>query len=72
MSRVSAGTMRREDSAQACQSIETTESIAKLAKDSIDLGEKLGLLVIGKKEVAIKNLVSSLQNKRKARINSRR
>ena len=72
LSRVSAGSMSREGSFQASKSPETTESIAKLAKESIEVGEMLGIKVIGKKEAAVKNLVSSLKNGRKALINSRR
>ena len=72
MSRVSADNISREGSFQASKSLETTESIAKLAIESIEVGEMLGIKVIGRKEVAIKNLASSLKNERKARINSRR
>ena len=72
LSRVSADSMSRESSFQASKSPKTTKSIAKLAKESIEVGEILGIKVIGKKEVAIKNLISSLKNERKARINSRR
>uniref|UniRef100_A0A7C9CUQ8 Uncharacterized protein n=1 Tax=Opuntia streptacantha TaxID=393608 RepID=A0A7C9CUQ8_OPUST len=57
----------REVSPQSNNSLETTESMAKLALESIELGELLGLKVIDKKEVALKQITSSLKKERKAR-----
>ena len=57
----------REISPQSNNSLETTESMTKLALESIELGELLGLKVIDKKEVALKQITSSLKKGRKAR-----
>ena len=71
MSRVLAENVSRKDSPQASKSSKTTKSIAKLAKESLDMGKLLGMKVIDKEEVALKRITSSLKNKRKARINQR-
>ena len=54
----------REFSPQLNKSSETTESMAKLALESI--GELLGVKVIDKKEVALKRITSGLKKERKA------
>ena len=71
LSRVSANNMSREGSYQANKSLETTDSIAKLAKESLDMGKLLRIKVIGKEEVTVKRLITSLKNGRKGRTNSR-
>jgi len=57
----------REDSPQSSKSPKTTENIAKLAKESLDIGEILGVKVIDKKEAALKRITSSLKEQRRVR-----
>jgi len=52
------GCHREEDSA------ETTESMMKMAREALEIGEVLGIKVIGKKENALKSITSSLKTKR--------
>ena len=70
-SNVSIGRRRREACSQASKSPETTESIANLAKESLEMGKVLGLKVIGKEEVAVKGLISSLKNERQVRLKTK-
>jgi len=57
----------REVSPQSNSSSKTTESMAKLALESLEVGELLGVKVIGKKEVALKRITSGLKKVRKRR-----
>jgi len=41
--------------------------MAKLAWESLEIGELLGVKVIGKKDVALKRITSGLKKERKAR-----
>ena len=54
-------------SPQSNSSSKTTESMAKLALESLAIGELLGLKVIGKKEVALKRITDGLKKERKGR-----
>ena len=65
MSPISSDDMSREDGPQASKSSKTIGSIAKLARESLDVGKLLGLKVIGKEEVALKKITSSLKNAKK-------
>jgi len=58
---------RKEGSPQSNKSSETTESMNKLALESLHLGEILELKVIDKKEVALKRITSGLKKERKAK-----
>ena len=58
------GSEREEDSPLTSNSIRTTESMRKLAKDSLEVGELLGLKVVAHKENAIKRITQSLKNAR--------
>ena len=58
------GSEREEDSPLTSDSIRTTESMRKLAEDSLEVGELLGLKVVAHKENAIKRITQSLKNAR--------
>ena len=47
-------------------SIDTTESIAKMAEKALEIGNMVGLKIIDKKEVALKRIKSSLKKERVA------
>ena len=49
------------------ESSKTTESLAKLAWESLEVGEILGVKVIGKKDLALKRITSALKKERKVR-----
>ena len=57
----------REVIPQSNKSSKTTESMAKLALESLAIGELLGVKVIGKKDVALKRITSGLKKERKVR-----
>ena len=42
-----------------------------MAKESLKMGKVLGLKVIGKEEVVVKALISSLKNERKVRLTTK-
>ena len=53
-----------EGSPLESESVNTTESVRKLAEESIELGELLGLKVVANKEDAIKRITESLKKAR--------
>ena len=65
LSRLSVFNGNRESSPQSTKSSKTTESMAKLALDSLEIGELLGVKVIDKKEAALKRIMSGLKKERK-------
>ena len=67
LSRVSSFNGSKVGSPQSNKSSETTESMTKLALESLQVGELLGLKIIGKKEVALKSITRGLKKERKAR-----
>ena len=69
LSRVATGKGTREGGPQ--ESEKTTVSMAKLAKESINVGKLLGLKVIDKEEAALKRITKSLKSERKARLNQK-
>jgi len=54
----------KEGSPLESTSVNTTESVRKLAEESIELGELLGLKVVANKEDAIKRITESLKKAR--------
>ena len=66
-------TLQRDPSnsrrSKATRSSGTTESIARVAKESLELGNLIGLNITDGKEVAFKRLTSSLKKQRKEVIN---
>ena len=52
-------------SSKAARSSKTSQSIARMAKESLEIGELLGLKIIDGKEAAVKRLTSSLKKQRK-------
>ena len=54
----------KEDSPLLSESLNTTASVRKLAEESIELGELLGLKVVANKEDAIKRITESLKKAR--------
>jgi len=58
------GKARRDVSTGGSGSAKTTESMKKLAKEALDIGERLGIKVINNKENALKRITNSLKNNR--------
>ena len=54
----------REESPFDSASVKTTESMRKVAVESLELGELLGLKVVANKENAIKRITQSLKSAR--------
>ena len=63
------GNPSKSRSSKATRSSETSESIARMAKESLELGNLIGLNITDGKEVAFKRLTSSLKKQRKEVIN---
>jgi len=61
----SAENMSMEDSPQASKSSKTTDSLAKLAKESLDVGKLLGIKAIDEEGVALKRITSSFKMQEK-------
>ena len=59
----------REASPQVSESAKTTDSMQKLAEDSLQMGEMLGLKVIANRENAVKRITQSLKSERASRFN---
>ena len=53
-----------DESPLTSNSIKTTESMQKVAEDSLQVGELLGLKVVAHKENAIRRITQSLKNAR--------
>ena len=49
---------------QATKSLETTESIVKLAEESLEVGRLLGMKIIGKEEAALESIKISLKKEK--------
>ncbi|KAJ8446349.1 hypothetical protein Cgig2_005880 [Carnegiea gigantea] len=58
-----------EERPQPTKSSETSESIVKLAKESLEVGRLLGISVIDKEEATLERIKKSLKNERKSRTN---
>jgi len=58
------GSEGEEVSPLESESVKTTESMRKLAEDSLAMGELLGLKVVANKENAIKRITQSLKSAR--------
>jgi len=54
----------KEDSPLLSESLNTTASVRKLAEESIEIGELLGLKVVANKDIAIKRITDSLKKAR--------
>uniref|UniRef100_A0A7C8ZEU4 Uncharacterized protein n=1 Tax=Opuntia streptacantha TaxID=393608 RepID=A0A7C8ZEU4_OPUST len=61
------GSAGEDDSPLTSDSTRTTESMRKLAEESLQVGELLGLKVVAHKENAIKRITQSLKNARVSR-----
>jgi len=57
-------TARKEGCLLEGDSAETTESMMKMASEAVEMGEVLGIKVIGNRENALKRITSSLKTKR--------
>jgi len=57
-------TVRKEGNLREGDSGKTTESMMKIANEALEIGEVLGIKVIGNRENALKRITSSLKNKR--------
>jgi len=57
-------TTRKEGNLHEGDSGKTTESMLKIANAALELGEVLGIKVIGNKENALRRITCSLKNKR--------
>uniref|UniRef100_A0A7C8YEY1 Uncharacterized protein n=1 Tax=Opuntia streptacantha TaxID=393608 RepID=A0A7C8YEY1_OPUST len=59
------GVTNKSTSSKATRSSETSESIVRMAKESLEIGELIGLKIIDGKEAAVKGLIRSLKKQRK-------
>ena len=59
----------REGKIQGRELVETTESLRKLAEESIEIGELLGVKVIANRENAVKRITQSLKSARTSQPN---
>ena len=56
-------TARKEGNLREGDSGKTTESMVKIANEALEIGEVLGIKVIGNRESALKRITCSLKNK---------
>ena len=59
----------REAQIQGSESVKTSESLRKLAEESIEIGELLGVKVIANRENVVKRITQSLKSARTSKPN---
>ena len=59
----------REAQIQGSESVKTSESLRKLAEESIEIGELLGVKVIANRENVVKRITQSLKSARTSQPN---